>query len=84
LTHNVEANKHRTHFLDWRTDLVSVYESFGNTFYAVSDKEFGIFILPRLWIRAFYFFPFSRANTGLFSSSSAWNICFDGDFMESF
>ena len=79
---NVEANKHRTHFLDWRTDLVGFDESLGNTFFAVSDKEFRIFILSRLWIGAFHFLPFSRTNSRVFQSSPTWNVCFGSDFTE--
>jgi len=58
LNYNDKANKHRTPLLDWRIDLVGHYESIGNPFYGLSNQEFRIFFLSRLWIGSFHFFPF--------------------------
>jgi len=84
LNYNDKANKHRTPLLDWRIDLVGHYESIGNPFYGLSNQEFRIFFLSRLWIGSFHFFPFSWANKRVFSSSPAWSFCFGGDFFKDF
>ncbi len=84
LTHDVETNKHRTSFLGYWTNLLSFDESFRNTFFVMSDKEFRFFVLPRLRVRTFYFVPFSRTVYHIFSPSPIGNICFGCDFDENF
>jgi hypothetical protein len=84
LTQDVETNKYRTSFLGYWANLLSFDESFGIAFFVMSNKEFRIFVLPRLWTGAFDFIPFSRSNISIFSSSSIGNIRFGCDFDEGF